>query len=146
MGATSASSPASRGNILSQQIFDAVPPWRLSWAAIVSAIMPLVAVIALKAELGMASAGAGRAAYVSMEVWPVRPYQRMTQRLGAEVFDRATLRVPLVAQQVWGAGGCDRVDVVTIANQSTPRAVVYRVACHNGHEAQLAIDFTTRAT
>ena len=108
--------------------------------------MPLAAVMALKAELGTASAGTGRTAHVPTEVWPVRPYQRMTQRLGVEVFDRATLRVPLIAQQVWGAGGCDRVDVVTIANQSTPREVVYRVACHNGHEAQLAVDFTTRAT
>ncbi|MCW1431668.1 hypothetical protein OLX23_21365 [Novosphingobium sp. JCM 18896] len=113
---------------------------------LVAVLMPLVAVLALKETSLVAMGKPSRAMQLSPGDWPVPPYERMTQRLGGEIFDRATLRVPMIAQEVWGAGGCDRVDVVTIANRSTPRSVIYKVACHNGHQAQIAIDFTAQKT
>lgn len=74
--------------------------------------------------------------------WPEKRYPRMSERLGLETFDRATLLVPAIADQVLQGHACDRINLVKIANSSTPRGVEYDVLCKNGHQAEIVVDLT----
>src|SRR5688572_29543429 len=50
--------------------------------------------------------------------WPLKEYPKMIARLGRETFERATLRIPAIAQKASKNPDCDRVTYVGIGDSS----------------------------
>ncbi|MBV1691359.1 hypothetical protein KRR38_27660 [Novosphingobium sp. G106] len=73
--------------------------------------------------------------------WPTKTYPVMVQRLGPEIFERATLYVPQVARLVDSKTPCDQVTVVEMENSSRPRSVRYVALCKNGFQSHVEVDF-----
>ncbi|HEY0959202.1 MAG TPA: hypothetical protein VGE05_07990 [Novosphingobium sp.] len=112
---------------------------------------PLLALVTAIAGLALAKCAidkdsqlAGGNAKISglEEAWPVRRYPNMVARLGPDIFDRATLYVPTIANQISRKPPCNKVTTVEMERSSRPSAVGYRIYCQNGYSDQVFVDFT----